>query len=233
MWRVVLVSRLRCLLLLLVTTMLLSGCKTVDKVMSEINEKSAEYKEAREEKAKQKDYDSLYSDEYEDVKEDLYSEAHGIAKAWNTACAWLTGESKSERWARKHQDEVDSRVHRKANDKKLEEKEEKSKKLSDTTEHLSKFLPLVIIAVIIVLLVLLYLFLSKRSAQKPVRAPRPAKTKATIPENASFNTVNVKYQRVLKDNCDKLGMNYDDVLEQHNGDLVAAVNSTNLQLYRK
>lgn len=222
--------RFKGILLLLIVSMLLTGCRSVDKAKYELDKKMEEYKEAREEKARQKEKDKLTSDEYESIKDDLYGEAKGVAKGFNKFVTFWTGEDEATRWARKHQKEMDSRVHSKANDKELAEKEESG----STLQQVTKYLPLIIILVVIVLLVVLFYFLSKRSVSKPVRVVRASTpVPASTPAPTSVDQVNVKYAKVLRDNCQKLGLDYDSVLAQYGGDVVTAVNNTNLQIYRQ
>lgn len=215
----------------------LTGCGlTFQSPLDDVKDAWEEHKDEKEaekeaEKAvKQAEYDTLYSDELAEIKDSLYEEGSWIGKAAANVASWFSSKSAAEIYAEHNKKDVDSAVHGKANDKRLDEEARKAEESKERKDHFMKFVPLIIIAVIIVLLVILFIFLSGRSERKVVHVEV---AKSEVADTQSTDQVTVKYQRVLRDNCKKLGLDYEQTLAQHGGDAVAAVNATNLQLYKQ
>jgi len=145
-------------------------------------------KKEQEEAEKEADRNSLYSDEYSSIVDSSYENAGWLSKTRAKLRATFSGETPQEAWAAQHQDAVDSKVHKKANDKRLKEAEKAEKEAKEESkadkEAFRKALPLVLIFGVILVLVILFIVLSKRSVEKPVKvkvvqnksAPAPAPT---------------------------------------------------------
>ena len=96
---------------------------------------------------------------------------------------------------------------------------------------------LIILIVIIIAVILLFVFLCKRSRPAPVQH-KVVKTKepeqetyVSIEHNHGVNVgedLKVNYERLLKQNCKKLGINEADMLAKYNGDARAAYEKTML-----
>lgn len=94
---------------------------------------------------------------------------------------------------------------------------------------------LIILIVIIIAIILLFVFLRKRSRPVPVKH-KIVKTKEPEPyvhavHNHDVNVgedLKVNYERLLKQNCKKLGINESDMLAKYNGDARAAYEKTML-----
>ena len=96
---------------------------------------------------------------------------------------------------------------------------------------------LIILIVVIIAVILLFVFLRKRSRPAPVHK-KVAKTKepeqetyVSIEHNHGVNVgedLKVNYERLLKQNCKKLGINEADMLAKYNGDARAAYEKTML-----
>ena len=96
---------------------------------------------------------------------------------------------------------------------------------------------LIILIVVIIVVILLFVFLCKRSRPAPVRK-KVVKTKepeqetyVSIEHNHGMNVgedLKVNYERLLKQNCKKLGIDEADMLAKYNGDARAAYEATML-----
>lgn len=247
--------RLSCVLVIVILSFCMSGCSihsdTLDSVKSKFesykNEKEKEkavreaeestkqaIKESEKEQKKaerEEDYASLYTEEIDSIKDELYENGSWLGKKFASLASVFSSKTKEEIYAGWNEKEIDEAVHGKSNDKRLDEEAADKEREEERKDHFLKFVPLIIIAIVIVLLVLLFIFLSSRSEKRTVKVKAPKPDKA--PAQTDTDIVNVRYKRVLKDNCAKLGVDYNNVLSQYNGDVTAAVNATNLQLYRK
>lgn len=236
--------RLSCLLALVALSVCMTGCSIHSDVVDGVKAKFESYKDEKEKERaakeaeestkqalRESDYESLYSDEIDSIKDDLYENGSWLGKKFAGVASVFSSKSKEDIYASWNKKEVDEAVHKKSNDKRLDEEEEAKEKSEERKDHLFKFIPLIIIAIVIVLLVLFFIFLSQRSEKRTIRVKAEKPKKADVPPDS--DTVNVKYARVLRSNCSKLGLDYDKVLAQYGGNLTEAVNATNLQLYRK
>ena len=94
---------------------------------------------------------------------------------------------------------------------------------------------LIILIVVIITVILLFVLLRKRSRPVPVKR-KVVKTKEPEPyvpaeHNHGVNVgedLKVNYERLLKQNCKKLGINEADMLAKYNGDARAAYEKTML-----
>ena len=94
---------------------------------------------------------------------------------------------------------------------------------------------LIILIVVIIVVILLFVLLRKRSRPAPVHK-KVVKTKEPEPyvpavHNHDVNVgedLKVNYERLLKQNCKKLGINEADMLAKYNGDARAAYEKTML-----
>lgn len=251
MWRRVLVRRFKFAFILCTLVLCLTGCglefkspvddiknaweehkdEKEDKKAKKEAEKAAKKAEKEAKKAaKQAEYDSLYSSELGNVKDSLYESGSWIGKATANVASWFSGDSAADMYAKYHSKDMDAAVHSKANDKRLDEEAQNKADKKERMDHFIKFIPLIIIVVIVVLLVVLFIFLSSHSEKKVVKVKREVPKRTEPPQ---VDQVNVKYQRVLRDNCSKLGLDYEQTLAQYGGDVKTAVDATNLQLYKQ
>lgn len=94
---------------------------------------------------------------------------------------------------------------------------------------------LIILIVVIIAVILLFVFLRKRSRPVPVKH-KVVKTKEPepyVPAEHNHNVavgedIKVNYERLLKQNCKKLGIDEADMLAKYNGDARAAYEATML-----
>lgn len=94
---------------------------------------------------------------------------------------------------------------------------------------------LIILIVVIIVVILLFVFLRKRSRPAPVKH-KVVKTKEPepyVPAEHNHNVavgedLKVNYERLLKQNCKKLGIDEADMLAKYNGDARAAYEKTML-----
>lgn len=94
---------------------------------------------------------------------------------------------------------------------------------------------LIILLVVIIAVVLLFVFLRKRSRPAPVKQ-KVEKTKEPepyVPTEHNHNVtvgedIKVNYERLLKQNCKKLGIDEAEMLAKYNGDARAAYEKTML-----
>lgn len=102
----------------------------------------------------------------------------------------------------------------------------KSQEEANTKENksiLMKYLPVIAIIVVILIIVIL---LKKRKVAKPIVQELPKETK----EVERSGQLKVNYERQLKNNCDKLGLDYESTLADYGGDARKAAESTMLMI---
>ena len=92
--------------------------------------------------------------------------------------------------------------------------------------ELKKYLPVILIVAII--LVALFI-LPKLFKKKPVPAPAPAPAQPPADVERS-GQLKVNYERQLRNNCAKLGLDYDQTLADYGGDARKATESTMLMM---
>ena len=92
--------------------------------------------------------------------------------------------------------------------------------------ELKKYLPVILIVAII--LVALFI-LPKLFKKKPVPAPAPAPVQPPADVERS-GQLKVNYERQLRNNCAKLGLDYDQTLADYGGDARKATESTMLMM---
>lgn len=224
------------LLLVLLCTFNLTGCGQIKKGLKSIG-KSIEktyqnIKEDYEEAKAAKDKDSLTKSEYDEVVKDAYDNAGWGSRMKANIKGFLKGTSKYDAYADSHKDYVTSKVHEKANDKKLDAEQEKQDALLGSLKGGSgtAIIILIILAVVVLLLVFLFMKLRQKSAPPVRRAVVPVQEPVEVKKRTSDARVN--YERLLRDNCNKLGLNYEETLKQY-GDARAAVDATNLQVFAR
>lgn len=102
----------------------------------------------------------------------------------------------------------------------------KSQEEANTKENksiLMKYLPVIAIIVVILIIVIL---LKKRKVAKPV-VQEPKKEINNVERSGQLK---VNYERQLKNNCDKLGLDYESTLADYGGDARKAAESTMLMI---
>lgn len=102
----------------------------------------------------------------------------------------------------------------------------KSQEEANTKENksiLMKYLPVIVIIAVILIIIML---LKKRKVTKPV-VQEPAKEINNVERSGQLK---VNYERQLKNNCDKLGLDYESTLADYGGDARKAAESTMLMI---
>lgn len=214
-----------CIVLALSST--LCGCRAVDRALASSRRMTNSIKNSISEYKQRKEKDSLTSDEQQEIIDDAYENASWNSKAWAHVTGFFRGKKAKDSWAVSHKKVLAEKYHQKANDKKLEEKEE-------SVEKTKNYIPIVLIALLIFGLTTIFMFLSKRSVQKPVKAvkAKPVSEPVSAPvKEITGSRVNASYERVLKDNCRILNLDYSQTIAQY-GDIVSAVNATNLLVFK-
>ena len=96
---------------------------------------------------------------------------------------------------------------------------------------------LIILIVVIIAVILLFVFLRKRSRPAPVKQKvvktKDPEPKPYVPAEHNHNVavgedIKVNYERLLKQNCKKLGIDEAEILAKYNGDARAAYEKTML-----
>lgn len=107
-----------------------------------------------------------------------------------------------------------------------QEKQAKKDKAAALSANLKKFGVPIVIGV--VLLIILILVLKKKPQDTPKEEPaKPTKEVSNVDRTGELK---VNYPRLLKANCEQLGLDYDKTLNQYNGDVRKAAESTQLML---
>ena len=102
----------------------------------------------------------------------------------------------------------------------------KSQEEANTKENksiLMKYLP--VIAIIVVILIIIMLIKKRKVAKPVVQEP-----KNEINNVERSGQLKVNYERQLKNNCDKLGLDYESTLADYGGDARKAAESTMLMI---
>lgn len=107
-----------------------------------------------------------------------------------------------------------------------QEEQAKKDKAAALSANLKKFGVPVVIGV--VLLIILILVLKKKPRYIPKEEPiKPLRKVSAVDRTGELK---VNYPRLLKANCEQLGLDYDKTLNQYNGDVRKAAESTQLML---
>ena len=107
-----------------------------------------------------------------------------------------------------------------------QEEQAKKDKAAALSANLKKFGVPIVIGV--VLLIILILVLKKKPQDTPKDEPtKPTKEVSNVDRTGELK---VNYPRLLKANCEQLGLDYDKTLNQYNGDVRKAAESTQLML---
>ena len=227
-------KRILALSLLLLCVVNLTGCSSVKKGLKSIGESIEKtyqnVKEDYEDAKAAKNKKQLTADEYDSVVKDAYDSQGTFAKFGTWIGAQFSGKSKYEYYASKNEGAVRDRVEMAANDKRLAAEQEERDAKVGALKGGSGTAIIILVLVAVVVVVLIYLFMKMR--QKSAPPVRRAKSPGPTRQSSGMEDVNVKYERVLKDNCSKLGLDYDETLQQY-GDARAAVDATNLQLFSR
>lgn len=147
---------------------------------------------------------------------------------WNTAAqkANLSAKTDSAKTSYEYAKSTDS-VYQKA------VSEEQDQKSNEFNSSIKKFIPIIVIALVAVILLLLLLQLRKRGRRRPVPAPAPVVVQPDtqpIKEVERTGQLKVNYERQLRNNCNKLGLDYDKTLADYGGDARKAAESTMLMI---
>lgn len=105
-------------------------------------------------------------------------------------------------------------------DAKEADRKESSIELQTTIQ---KYLPLIIILVVLIALVIIISLLRKK---------KPEQCVDEVPYTNHSGQLNVDYEGLLRNSCEKVGMNYDEVLKDYNGDVRKAYESVNLMILK-
>lgn len=231
------------LLMALLCVFNLTGCGQIKKGLTSLGESiekiyediSEDYEEAKKAKTKKE----LTSDEYNDIVKDAYDNQGAFSKFTTWVGSEFYKGSKYDYYASKHEDLVDEKVAMVVNDKKLEAEKEKLEAKKEKQEAVLGSLKggsgtAILIIIIIVIVVLLLVFLFMKMRQKSAPPVQTVVVPAQVPVEVKHHTADAKvnYERLLRDNCNKLGLDYEETLKQY-GDARAAVDATNLQVFAR
>lgn len=224
------------LILVLTCAINLTGCGQIKKGLKSLG-KSIEntyqkiidnYEDAKAAKSKKE----LTSEEYDDIVKRAYDEQGTFSKFGTWFKSRFSGMSKYDYYASHHEEVVRDKVEMAVNDKKLAAEREKEDALIGSLKGGSGTAIILLVVLAVVVLLLLFIFAKMRmSSAPPVR-------RVVVPVQESGGNkkwtgdVSVNYERLLRDNCSKLGLDYSDTLRQY-GDVRTAVDATNLQVFAK
>lgn len=116
--------------------------------------------------------------------------------------------------------------------------EAKNANQGQITEKLKKYLP-VILVVIVVIIVLLLLMKKRKEQPEQVVEPavqqqNPTEQKVVIKDANRSGQLSVNYERLLQSNCQQLGIDYNQALQQYGqGDVRRAVEATQLLVFKR
>lgn len=213
------------LLLLVLSCTMLSGC-ALNPISRAINKVSKEIKQEKENKANEDKLSSLKNDSKYSMSEDtkksqqlaIYAQERKNQKH-TFLTQWFYDMSSDLMTANYDAKKAGDTAY--WNSVKAEEEEDEEKSAEN------KKVIIVIVVIILVLGAILALaFILKKPAPEPAPVSEPVSS-----SGLQMQECQVDYERLLHKNCDKLGLNYDTVLADNNGDAREAVNVTNQMMY--
>lgn len=108
---------------------------------------------------------------------------------------------------------------------KKDAEEHDSKELQTT---LDKYLPYIVVVIVLIVVLIVISKLKKKPAALVTQEVTP-----TVMEDVNrTGQLSVDYEGLLKHNCDKVGLNFDEVLQDYGGDARRAYESTNLLIVK-
>lgn len=230
-----LLKKITLVTLLLCCSLSFSGCGIVSNMISNFQTK-VEDKKSQESLNDAKRYrmseDSMEAvenaqakiDAYTDAVDD-YNEAGPFSKLWKT----ITNSKGKARSEMKSAEKKASRALR--DDKTYQDSLEQEKAVKE--KQFKEYIPIILAVLGVVALTLIIVLIlackPKKPASAPIVKPETSEVRASIGDANTTGDVAVNYEKLLKSNCKKLGLDYKEQLDKY-GDARTAAEQTQLML---